>query len=172
MIFAAPEEDPVPSWVRDATLTTALAPQCLVLGGLGVSAATGTWNGGSDGVLAAVGVVGLVSVGVWILVSLPAALIGAALTRHHPFWAAAFGLTAGAVAAAAFLMLATSGLGGGAPAPVLLLAASAGVVTIGPPWVAYVAVRHRGRSGLPIVGVAAVWCLTLGAALGLAGRWL
>ncbi|MCB9686642.1 MAG: hypothetical protein H6738_25630 [Alphaproteobacteria bacterium] len=43
------------------------------------------------------------------------------------------------------------------PLEVWLLSVGFGAVAVGPPWMAYVAVRIRGRSGLPVVLASVAW---------------
>lgn len=80
----------------------------------------------------------------------------------------ALGLAAGPVAAALVSpVLALVSLApfvpphkiGSVPPEVWLLSAGFGAVAVGPPWVAYVAVRSRGRPGLPVVVASAAWIL-------------
>jgi hypothetical protein len=157
------------SWWVHAAVVGALTPAAGVMGVLAVDLAMG--RPPSPGEVARV--VGmLVGSGVAAGVALgPVAWVVARLAwRVHPALALSSGGLVGALGAAAVYASARWAMDASFQWLWVLEVAGAGAATLGPPWVGYVAVRSRGRSGLGVVAATALWATVPGALLELVDR--
>jgi hypothetical protein len=94
-----------------------------------------------------------------ITVGTMAGFLGHAVCTRSPRTAAAGGALAGALGALSFGRFS----GASQASESLLRTAAVGALLVGPPWVAYVAVRSRGRSGLALIPVTWAWVALAGA---------
>jgi hypothetical protein len=159
------------SWLLDGALTGLGVPPTV----LGVVILVVTWAEGSPGDGVVVGL--LVSAGVGLglgLLTAPAAWRVATLFWPRSLLVMSLGPVLGALCAALLLHLLSWAIDGRPPPSKIdrwLMLLSLGASTLGPPWVAYVAVRSRGRSGTPVVLVTLCWAAA-GTALLMGAEWL
>ena len=156
------------SWMRDAVLAGALMPGSVMVAIFLVFQVLDGGMGSEIGEFAAlIGTSGLIGA-ILAAATAPAAWWLACRAWKVPLVSFALGPAVGAgcawvVVEATSLLLdgsrATYGPGG-----VLLLLAF-GAFVLGPPWVGYVAVRSRGRSGLPAVLGSLLWAAGAGVML-------
>jgi hypothetical protein len=145
------------SWLLDSALVGATVPPT-VLGVLFLmlSALQGGLGSGAFLALTVSAVLGL---GIGLLVG-PVAWGAASRAWSRPLLALALGPALGTLAAGATLFLLSWAVDGRSPSLGMekwLIVLGLGAFAIGPPWVAYVAVRSRGRSGTPVVPATLCW---------------